>query len=75
MTIELPDDLVGRRLMWARAPHGTPQKGLVVADFRGKRTEDILTRRPTVSMTVVVEDARGQSHHIPWTWIVEVSDV
>jgi hypothetical protein len=72
--MELPENLEGRTIVWS-APTGEPLSGvgLVIADWRGRPTEDIMTRQPTIATTVTVEDAKGQRRTIPEFWIDEVT--
>ena len=66
------EDLTGRRVTWVQPPQETVHTGTVLADWRGKPTEDVLTRERTVSTVLLVEDRDGVRHSVPDYWIEQV---
>ena len=70
----LPDSMVGRHVGWVAPGTGRTGSGVVIADWRGTRTEDVISRQPTVSNLLLVEDDRGVRHSVPDWWIEKWND-
>lgn len=70
---DLPsEDLTGRRVHWVQPVIHKANSGTVLADWRGKTVEDIISREKTKSINLLVQDDRGVRHSVPDYWIEQV---